>query len=222
MTMADDPKQPLGDILDPTDRFSEVVFGVIMAMTFTGTVSVATSGAQDMRQLLYAAIGCNLGWGVVDAVMYMLTSVAARGWTYRLVGTIGGAKDADAGRRIVAENLPGGLADVLPTNVLEGIRVAVADGARNAQPPRVTRGDFAGALGVFLLVVLGTLPVTLPFAFLSDVSIAMRVSQGIGLIMLFLNGCALGHYAGFRTWSSGFAMLAIGVALVGLIIALGG
>jgi VIT1/CCC1 family predicted Fe2+/Mn2+ transporter len=139
-----------------------------------------------------------------------------------LVRAIGEAKDADAGRRIVAGNLPGGLADVLPTSVLEGIRTAIADGARSAPRPRVTRGDLAGALGVFSLVVLGTLPVTLPFAFLSDVAFALRVSQGIGLTMLFLNGSALGHYAGFGTWRSGFVMLAIGVALVSLVIALGG
>ena len=135
---------------------------------------------------------------------------------------IGAAKDADAGRRIVAENLPGGLAAVLPTSVLEGIRSAVADGARDAPRPRVTRGDLAGALGVFALVVLGTLPVTLPFAFLSDVTFAVHASQGIGLTMLFLSGSALGHYAGFGAWRSGLAVLAIGVALVGLVLALGG
>jgi VIT1/CCC1 family predicted Fe2+/Mn2+ transporter len=222
MAEADDARPRLANVLDPTDRFSEVVFGVVMAMTFTGTVSVANSGEQDIRQLLYAAVGCNLAWGVVDAVMYVVTSVADRGWTYRLVRAIAGAKDADAGRRILAENLPGGLADVLPTSVLEGIRTAIADGARNAQHPGVARNDLVGAVGVFSLVVLGTLPVTLPFAFLSDVALAMRVSQGIGLTMLFLNGAALGHYAGFGAWRWGLAMLAIGVALVSLVIALGG
>jgi VIT1/CCC1 family predicted Fe2+/Mn2+ transporter len=219
---AGDAKPWWADVLDPTDRFSEVVFGVIMTMTFTGTVSVANAGEQDIRQLLYAAVGCNLAWGIVDAVTYVITSVAGRGWAYRLARAIGTAKDADAGRRLVAENLPGGLADVLPASVLEGIRTAIADGVRNAPRPRVMRADFGGAFGVFSLVVLGTLPVTLPFVFLSDVALALRVSQGIGLAMLFLNGSALGHYAGFGAWRSGLAMLAIGVALVCLVIGLGG
>jgi hypothetical protein len=222
MAEADDAGTQRGDVLDPTDRFSEVVFGTIMAMTFTGTVSVANAGEQDVRELLYAALGGNLAWGIVDAVMYVITSVADRGWAHRLVRAIGEAKDVDAGRRILADNLPEGLAGLLPTGVLEGIRTAIADGARNAPQPRVTRGDFAGALGVFSLVVLGTLPVTLPFVFVSDVALAMRVSQGIGLTMLFLNGFALGHYAGFGAWRWGLAMLAIGVALVSLVIALGG
>jgi hypothetical protein len=222
MATDNDAKSRRGSVLDPTDRFSEMVFGIVMAMSFTGTVSIASAGEQNIRDLLYAAVGCNLAWGIVDAVMYVITSVADRGRAHQMERAIGEAKDADAERRIVAENLPGGLADILPTDVLEGIRTAIGDGLRNIPPPRVTRGDLAGAFGVFALVVLGTLPVTLPFAFLSDVTRALRVSQGIGLTMLFLSGCALGHYTGFRTWLSGVAMLAIGVALIAVVIALGG
>jgi hypothetical protein len=222
MAVADDTNSRRRDVLDPTDRFSEVVFGVVMALTFTGTVSVASAGERDIRALLYAAVGCNLAWGIVDAVMYVITSLAARGWAHRLARAIGGAKDADAGRRTLAENLPEGLADVLPASVLEGIRTAIADGARKAPRPRIARGDLAGALGVFALVMLGTLPVTMPFVFVSDVALALRVSQGVGLAMLFLSGSALGHYAGFGALRWGFAMLAIGVALVSLVIALGG
>jgi len=222
MATADHASPRPWDVLDPTDRFSEVVFGVVMAMSFTGTVSIASAGEQDVHQLLYAAVGCNLAWGIVDAVMYVITSLADRGWAYRLERTIRRTKDAETGRRIVAENLPGGLSDLLPPSVLEGIRAAIADGVPAGQRPRVARRDFAGALGVFALVVLGTLPLALPFAFLSDVALALRVSQGIGLTMLFLNGSALGHYAGFGAWRSGFAILAVGVALVGLVIALGG
>jgi VIT1/CCC1 family predicted Fe2+/Mn2+ transporter len=222
MSIADDAKARWADVLDPTDRFSEVVFGVVMAMTFTGTVSVSGAGEQDLRDLLYAAVGCNLAWGIVDAVMYVVTSLAERGWSHRLERAIGEAKDADAGRRIVAENLPSGLAAVLPARVLEELRTAIAGGLRGAPRPRVTRRDLAGAVGVFALVVVGTLPVTLPFVFVSDVALALRVSQGVGLTMLFLSGSALGHYAGFGAWRSGFTMLAIGIVLVGLVVALGG
>jgi VIT1/CCC1 family predicted Fe2+/Mn2+ transporter len=222
MAEADDARSRWRDVLDPTDRFSEVVFGVIMAMSFAGTVDVASAGEQDIRQLLYATLSCNVAWGIVDAVMYVITSVTDRGWTYRLVHAIGEAKNATEGRGIVAENLPGGLARVLPASVVEAIRTAIAGAAPNTHRPRVTSGDLAGALGVFLLVVLATLPVTLPFAFASDVTFALNLSRGIGLAMLFLNGAALGHYGGFGAWRSGFTMLGIGVALIGLIVALGG
>jgi VIT1/CCC1 family predicted Fe2+/Mn2+ transporter len=222
MAAADNSNSCWSDVLDPTDRFSEVVFGIIMSMSFTGTVRVASAGGQGIRELLYAAIGCNLAWGIVDAVMFVITSVTNRGWSYRLVHAIEEAKDTEAGRQIVAENLPGGLAEILAPSVLEEVRSAIAGGARNVPHPRVNRDDLSGALGVFLLVVLGTLPVTLPFVFLSDVTLALQVSQGIGLTMLFVNGAAFGHYAGFGAWRSGLAMLAVGVALVSLVVALGG
>ena len=222
MSKADDPSSGRRRVLDPTDRFSEVVFGVIMAVTFTGTVSVATAGKQDIREMLFAALGCNLAWGIVDAVLYVLTSLADRGWVLRVVREIGAAKDAAAGRRVVADALPGGVGGILPTDVLEGIRAAITQQTDPPPRARVTREDLSGALHVFSLVVLATLPVALPFVLFTDVALALRVSNGVALSLLFLSGAALGHYAGFGGWRSGLSMLAIGVGLVALIIALGG
>ncbi len=66
-------------VLDPIDRISEVMFGLFMALTFTGTLSVATAGRDDVRLMLIAALGCNIAWGIVDAVMYVLRSLVSRG-----------------------------------------------------------------------------------------------------------------------------------------------
>src|SRR5690349_7398439 len=66
-------------LLDPIDRFSEILFGLIMVLTFTGTISAAESGREEIRTMLFASIGCNLAWGIVDAVMYLFESVAERG-----------------------------------------------------------------------------------------------------------------------------------------------
>ncbi|HSF19593.1 MAG TPA: hypothetical protein VLK65_28985 [Vicinamibacteria bacterium] len=209
-------------VLDPTDRFSEVVFGVMMALTFTGTVSVATAGRHEIREMLYAALGCNVAWGIVDAVMYVLTCLADRGRGFRTVRSIDAAPDAATGRRVVGEALPGGIASILPGSVLEGIRAAIVERAATLPRPRVTRDDLSGALAVFLLVVVATLPVTLPFVLLSDAGLALNVSKAVALVLLFVSGAGLGHYAGFGTWRSGFVVLTVGAVLVAVIIALGG
>src|SRR6186997_2876419 len=65
-------------VLDPIERTSEVLFGVIMALTFTGSISVAEAGREDIREVLVGAIGCNLAWGLVDAVMYLMAAFVAR------------------------------------------------------------------------------------------------------------------------------------------------
>jgi len=65
-------------VLDPFDRVSEVVFGVLMAMTFIGALNVATAGSQEVRTVMKAALGCNIAWGLTDGVMYLVGIVTER------------------------------------------------------------------------------------------------------------------------------------------------
>ena len=65
-------------MLDPLDRTSEILFGIIMVLTFTGSIRVADAGREDLRAVLGGAIGCNLAWGVVDATMYLMATFMAR------------------------------------------------------------------------------------------------------------------------------------------------
>jgi hypothetical protein len=65
-------------VLEPADRISEALFGLIMVLAFTGSLSVAEAGRQDVRAMVVGAIGCNLAWGIVDGVMYLMSNLAAR------------------------------------------------------------------------------------------------------------------------------------------------
>ena len=65
-------------VLDPIERVSEVVFGVLMAMTFIGAMNVATAGREEVRTVMKAALGCNIAWGLTDAVMYVVAVVTER------------------------------------------------------------------------------------------------------------------------------------------------
>ena len=58
-------------VLDPYDRVSEVLFGLIMVLTFTGSLSIAEAGRDDVRTMLIGALGCNLVWGIIDGVFYL-------------------------------------------------------------------------------------------------------------------------------------------------------
>ena len=66
-------------LLNPVERISEVLFGLIMALTFTCTISVAEADRTEVRDMLVGAIGCNIAWGLVDAVMFILTMLAEKG-----------------------------------------------------------------------------------------------------------------------------------------------
>ena len=65
-------------LLEPLDRVSEILFGLIMAVTIVGSLSIATAGHTEVRTVLIGALGCNIAWGLVDAVMYVLRGMAER------------------------------------------------------------------------------------------------------------------------------------------------
>jgi hypothetical protein len=209
-------------VLDPIERIAEVLFGLIMALTFTGSLGAATAGRDEVRTMLIGAIGCNIAWGLVDAVMYLVNTIVERRRGRRALQRVRNAATPDEGCRILADELSADLAAVLNPAELEDVRRRLVERPEPAAPPRLGRGDFAGALGVFLLVSLATFPVVIPFLFLHDAMPAKRISNGIAVLLLFWSGYSLGRHAGYRPWRMGLSMVAIGVILVAITIALGG
>jgi len=65
-------------------------------------------------------------------------------------------------------------------------------------------------------------PVVIPFIFFHDANVALRVSNGIAILMLFLTGYAYGNCVHRRPLLTGISMVILGSILVGLTMALGG
>jgi hypothetical protein len=212
------PQRPL----DPIDRFSEILFGLIMVLTFTGSISAAESGREAIRTMLFAAIGCNLAWGIVDAVMYLFAAMAERGRGILALRAVRDASDPATAHQVIRDALPPVVASALHEPELEAMRQRLNQLHDPSKQSLLTRKDFRGALAVFLLVFLSTFPVVIPFLFMSDATRALRISNAIAIVLLFITGYSLGRYMGHRPWTLGFAMVLIGVALVGMTIALGG
>jgi hypothetical protein len=220
--MTQDSTPPREPVLSPVDRISELLFGLLMALSFTGAVSVADGGQAQIRELFIAAFGCNLAWGIVDAVMYLVRTVADRGRALSLAHAVRTAASPEAGRGAIEAALSHRVAGLLSPAELEAVRARIV--ALPALPPRPTLGwnDLVAGLAVFGLVVLATFPVVIPFAVMEDVEAAKNLSRGIGLAMLFLGGLGFGRYAGAGSWRSGFLMAGLGIVLVGAIHLLGG
>lgn len=156
MANTDDAK--CARVLDPVERVTEVIFGLLMAMTFTGTISVATGGQEEERTMMIAALGCNLAWGLADAVMYLLRSLVEHSRKRTLLASLRGGSDPAAGRALIAQALPWRLVAAAGTEELEALRQRLIRHAATAVQPRLGWDDFKGAVGVFLLVVLSTFP----------------------------------------------------------------
>jgi VIT1/CCC1 family predicted Fe2+/Mn2+ transporter len=222
MPMTDDLAASSRRVLDPVERISEVLFGLFMVLTFTGTLSVVDSGREEVRDMLVAAIGCNIAWGFVDGVMYVLRNLVERGRQLQLVRAVRAAARPEQAHRLIGREA-GPLAAAFGPAELERLRQWIV-----ALPPQavaevaLARRDLLGALAVFLLVFLSTFPVVLPFVFIADPGLAKRVSAAVAIGMLFACGFGWGRYAGRKAWRAGLVMVLLGVAVEAVVIALGG
>jgi hypothetical protein len=209
-------------VLNPVDRVSEMLFGLFMALTFVGAVSVADQGDAQIRTMFIAALGCNLAWGLVDAVMYLVRTVTDRGRLLTLIRSVQSAADAEAGRRLIESSLSRVAAGLVSSTEIEAMRGRIVALTSLPPRPRLNRDDLIAALAIFLIVVAATFPVVLPFVMFEDVRTAKNVSRAVALAMLFAGGLALGRHAGYGSWKVGFLMAGLGTALVVAINALGG
>jgi hypothetical protein len=208
-------------ILEPMDRISEVLFGLIMALTFTLTLGVVTADRIQVRTMLFAALGCNLAWGIIDAGVFLMARFNQRGRNAVQLRAVRTAASKGEAHRIIAAALPPLLASVLSPDQLELMRQRLLQLPELARP-RLTKRDALGAAGICLLSFLSTFPIVIPFILIGDARLALRLSNAVAIAMLFVCGYAFGRCAGFRPWATGLSMVAIGAALVGIAIALGG
>ena len=208
-------------VLDPLERFSEIVFGLIMVLSFTCAISVAEAGREDVREMFIGAIGCNLAWGIIDAAFYLIACLTERGRSSLLLRNVQQFTDSAQAQQIIAEALPEKVAEILQPADFERIHAHLKQ-LPAPERARLTSENWRGAVGVFLLVFLSTLPVVVPFLFIHNAHLAVRISNAIAIAMLFGAGHMLARYAGLRRVVTGLAMVGIGAVLVALTIALGG
>src|SRR5690348_5527771 len=133
-------------VLDPIDRVSEVLFGLIMVLTFTGSLSVAEAGRDDVRTMLVGALGCNLAWGIIDAVLYLMGSLAEKGSGLITLRAVRQANDPQLGQRLIADALPPVVASVLERAELETMRLRLRQLPEPPAVARLRKDDWMGAL----------------------------------------------------------------------------
>ena len=127
-------------VLDPIDRISEILFGLFMVLSFTGTLSVATAGEKEVREMLVAAIGCNIAWGFVDGVMYVLRNLVMRARQHRLWNMVVAEKQPEVAHGLIADEI-GGLVAALDKPVIERTRQWILAQPGGTVPPARLKGS---------------------------------------------------------------------------------
>ncbi len=209
-------------LLSPIERTSEVWFGLIMVLTLTCSLSVAQAGHADVHAMLVNALGCNLAWGIIDGFMYLAAAFSEHGQVIALRRDLRAATTDDERREIFERVLPSRMNEVMTPEERKRVAAGINRLPDLPAAPWLTREDWLGAIAVFLLVFLSTLPVVLPFVFIPDPMRAMRISNGVAIVLLFATGYKFGQYSGYRPWGMGAAVVVFAGVLVAITMRLGG
>jgi len=211
--------------LDPASRLGEILFGLIMVLSFTLTAGFTVGeGREGVRELLLAALGCNIAWGFIDAIMYIMNCMTARAEKARLIDAIHHAPDAETALQIVRDDIEPRFETLIESDERERLCRSIAEYLGRSEPAKttVTKADLYGAFACFWLVFVSCLPAALPFLIFSEPAFALRVSNALLIVMLFIVGHRWAQYAHTNRLAAGLVMVAIGLALVGVAILLGG
>ena len=175
-----------------------------------------------MRTLLIAALGCNLAWGLVDAVMHLVATKTQKRRNYAMLEKLQIGKNPVEGRALLADEMPGPLAASIGEDGLEQLRQKLAGKSLPVSRPGITGRDFGDAIIVFFLVVLSTFPLVIPFMLTDDTARALLWSRLVAVAMLFIAGATLARYSSGNIWLNGLVMATLGALLMAAIMALGG
>jgi hypothetical protein len=219
--MSHQPENFAEAVLSPFERGSEIIFGILMAVSVTAAAEITAGGEANVRELMIAALGCNLAWGLIDGVIYLLQLQFERHRVHRMVLELRDLKVEEAFRARVAAEVPPLVAQAMTADSFAYIRQAVQAYARS-RPAYWSRQEIAAAGLICALVFGSTFPLVVPFMVMEDPVLALRASHGIAVVMLFVLGWKLGRWSGASPLGSGTVLAMVGVVLAILCVALGG
>lgn len=211
--------------LDPGDTLAELIFGLLMVLTFTlGARLLGSDEPTDGRALLAAAIGCNIAWGVIDGFLFILGRAFERLRAMHVLNSLRIAGDEPAAMAVLRAELDGDLSALADAAHRERFYASIAAAARGAPVARarLRAEDLRGAIRVFFLVVATAVPAALPFLVWDDAELALRVSNALLIACLFAIGFLWGRHVGARPLLAGTLIMSIGIVLVLIAIPLGG
>jgi len=210
--------------LKPSESLTEVVSGLIMVLTFTLGASVLSGGGADgARAALVGAIGCNIAWGIIDGVLYMMAGTFDRNRGLRFRRAIASAADEAAALAAIRGELDPYLASVTQVEDREQLYRSIRNVlAQRRLPPHtgLVRDDLMGAIEIFCLVVATALPAVLPLLVIDNPWLALRLSNLLVVGLLFVAGYHWAKYVDANPWPAGLRLLGLGLAMVAIAIPL--
>jgi hypothetical protein len=125
--------------LDPATSLAEIMFGLIMTLTFTlgAGIIIQDEGREGARQLLIAVIGCNVAWGIIDGALYVMNELFGRGRIRRLTQAVQASRNDQDAVTVVAGELDGLFEEISEHPEREALYLRIATHLRSRSPDSV-------------------------------------------------------------------------------------
>jgi VIT1/CCC1 family predicted Fe2+/Mn2+ transporter len=222
------PRNPMKEFisyyLTPSERLSEALYSLILVLTVISVIEISLPRDQQTSSiLLFAALGTSVAWGMVDAVVYVLTGLHERNHHVRVIARVKKKPKKDAIRQIEDE-LEDSLIGVLDLEERDRIAEQVYATMYNSTPKRqgVKKDDILGGVASFLISFMVVLPPVMPFVLNLPLDYAIRLSNVIAVAMLFIVGYVSGGLGGMNRIRWALTITVLGVVIVLVTILLGG
>jgi hypothetical protein len=211
--------------LSPGERLAEVLFGLIMTLSFTlGAGVLLRDDPSAARSLLAAVLGCNVAWGIIDGALLIVGRAFERSRPIRLARALREVGDGEDPLAPVSAELDDLLEPLTDPTTRAVLYARIAERVRDESPVplRIPRHDWLAAAGVFWLVFFASIPAVLPFLIVPDRWLALRISNLLLLTLLFFVSYRWAAHTSIRPWRAAFCVTAVGVCLVAIAVSLGG
>jgi len=210
--------------LDPSDRLDELLFGLIMVLSITLGVGLATDEGGSTLLVALTIFGCNLAWGLIDGIMYIVTQLYDRSRKAQLIEALRSTNSDAEQIATVGSVLDGELSPLTSEDERRSLYLEISRRLHGVsiQQTRVVADDLYGALAVVWLVVLASVPAVLPFLLVTDRFVAARVSNALVLVALFAVGFGFARTIHANQWRVGISTAVLGIVMVGIVMLLGG
>lgn len=211
--------------LDPSESLLEILFGLIMALTMTAGARLLEERTEiNATELAVGLAGCNVAWGLIDAVFYLFGTKFNRNRRVQFIRRLQVTPDKAEAFSLIQDEF--GLEGEPPMREQDRIAFhrSVLELLRHAGTARAHLhvDDYIAAGLILVLVSLTALPGLLPLLLLDDAYLALRIANAGQILLLFFIGFGWASFTGAPRWRTGALIALLGVALVLISVVLGG
>jgi hypothetical protein len=208
----------LSDYIGKYWASAEVMYAVIIAMTFTSTLRGHDDIYETLYQtIVYSALFCCIAWGVADGLFYAWERRHNIKTENEIIES-SKSEHNEAAISLIREELDDTiLRNLNKKNREELYQKLVKHLAEVGIREKPSARDSVNIiLATFLISTIAGLIVVAPFLLMDDLSIALNISNMLGISLLFI----IGYYRSHGQDRSAKLIIGLGTAAIGLIIAI--